>query len=91
MVNIHILNLPLAWLNILSGERVRSFTESDLWVSYAVIMMYSVVYFFIMDRLGMHFYPILCPRSKLSLVSIAIVIWLYYYLYTKWNEHIQNA
>jgi hypothetical protein len=91
MVNIHILNLPLAWLNILSGDRVRPFTQSDLWVSYVVIMMYSMVYFFIMDRLGMHFYPILCPRSKLSLISIGLVIWLYYYLYTKWNEHIQSA
>ena len=87
MWNIHILNLPLASLNILNGERARIFTYSDLWVSYLVVMLYSIVYFFVMDRLGMHFYPIFCPRSRLSLLSIAFVIWLYYFLFTKWNEH----
>lgn len=87
MVNIHILNLPLAWMNILSGDRVRSFTYSDLWVSYLVVMLYSLVYFFVMDRLGMHFYPIFCPRSRLSLISIALIIWLYYFLFNKWNQH----
>ena len=88
MVNIHMLNLPLAYLNILSGERARLFTYSDLWVSYLVVMLYSIVYFFIMDRLGMHFYPILCPRSKLTLISIAVIIWLYYYLYNICNGHL---
>jgi hypothetical protein len=43
MINIHLLNLPLAYLNVLSGERVRQFTHSDLWVSYLVVMLYSII------------------------------------------------
>lgn len=86
MTNIHGLNLPLAYLNILSGERVRLFTRSDLWVSYLVVMLYSIIYFFVMDRFGLHFYPIFCPRSSLTVLSIAIVIGLYYFLFLKWND-----
>jgi hypothetical protein len=86
MTNIHVLNLPLAYLNILSGERVRLFTRSDLWVSYLVVMLYSIIYFFVMDRFGLHFYPIFSPRSSLTVLSIAFVIGLYYFLFLKWND-----
>jgi hypothetical protein len=86
MTNIHVLNLPPAYLNILSGERVRLFTRSDLWVSYLVVMLYSMIYFFVMDRFGLHFYPIFSPRSSLTVLSIAFVIGLYYFLFLKWND-----
>lgn len=90
MTNIHILNFPLSCFNIIYGDesRVRLFTESDLWVAYAVVLLYSVLYYFLMDRLGLHFYPIFNPRTAFSLVSIAGVLGLYYFLFLKWNEYI---
>jgi len=88
MTNIHLLNLPLAFVNILSGSRVRFFTFSDLWVAYLVVLLYSIVYFFVMDRLGMHFYPIFNPRTAFSVVSIFGVLGLYYFLFLKLNEYV---
>ncbi|KAL3806876.1 hypothetical protein ACHAXA_002155 [Cyclostephanos tholiformis] len=90
MTNIHILNFPLSCINIIYGEksRLRRFTSSDLWVAYAVVLLYSVLYYFLMDRLGMHFYPIFSPRTSFSVVSIAGVLGLYYFLFLKWNEYI---
>jgi hypothetical protein len=59
----------------------------DLWVAYAVVLLYSVLYYFLMDRLGMHFYPIFSPRTAFSVISIAGVLGLYYFLFLKWNEY----
>lgn len=88
MTNIHLLNFPMAFVNILNGGRVRLFTMSDLWVAYLVIVLYSILYFFVMDRIGMHFYPIFNPRTSFSVVSIVGVLGLYYFLFLKWNEYI---
>lgn len=49
MTNIHVLNFPLALVNSLYGSgRIRLFTYSDLWVSGLVLMLYSMLYFFVM-------------------------------------------
>ncbi len=61
--------------------------DPDLWVAYAVVLLYSVLYYFLMDRLGMHFYPIFSPRTAFSVISITGVLGLYYFLYLKWNEY----
>ena len=90
MTNIHILNFPMAVVNTIYGSRVRVFTMSDLWVGYLVCVVYSIVYFFVMDRIGLHFYPILCPRSAFSVVSMFGVLGLYYFLFMKWNEIISS-
>mmetsp|Transcript_3118 Transcript_3118/g.5708 ORF Transcript_3118/g.5708 Transcript_3118/m.5708 type:complete len:301 (-) Transcript_3118:5-907(-) len=51
MTNIHVLNFPLAFVNILNGSRVRLFTMSDLWVAYLVVLLYSILYFFVLVSL----------------------------------------
>lgn len=86
MTNIHVLNFPMAVVNTVYGTRIRVFTVSDLWVGYFVLGLYSILYFFVMDRIGMHFYPILCPRTAFCVVSIAGILGLKYYLFLKWNE-----
>lgn len=88
MTNIHILNFPLSCMNIINGDRVRMFTVSDLWVAYLVVLLYSMLYLFVMDRLGLHFYPIFNPRTSFTVISFVSVLGLYYYLFLKWNEHI---
>ncbi len=90
MTNIHVLNFPMAVVNTVYGTRVRVFTMSDLWVSYFVLGLYSILYFFVMDRIGLHFYPILCPRTAFCVVSIAGILGLKYHLFLKWNELISS-
>ena len=60
----------------------------DLWVAYLVVLLYSMLYLFVMDRLGLHFYPIFNPRTSFTVISFVSVLGLYYYLFLKWNEHI---
>lgn len=91
MTNIHVLNFPLALVNNLYGSgRIRLFTYSDLWVSGLVLMLYSMLYFFVMDRLGLHFYPIFCPRSAFCVASIILILGLNYFLFLKWNDIISS-
>eukprot|EP00567_Pseudictyota_dubia_P005933 CAMPEP_0197452696 /NCGR_PEP_ID=MMETSP1175-20131217/32735_1 /TAXON_ID=1003142 /ORGANISM="Triceratium dubium, Strain CCMP147" /LENGTH=284 /DNA_ID=CAMNT_0042985763 /DNA_START=49 /DNA_END=899 /DNA_ORIENTATION=+ len=42
MTNVHILNLPLAMINNVYGGTARTFGQSDLWVGYLVVALYSV-------------------------------------------------
>lgn len=80
MINIHVLNLPLALVNTVYGDGARLFSLSDLWVGYLVVMLYSMLYLFVLDRLGLHFYPMFCPRSAACGISMGLVLVLYYYL-----------
>jgi hypothetical protein len=85
MMNVHVLNLPLAMANIIYGGSVRLFTVSDLWVGYLVVALYSALYLFVMDRLGLHFYPIFCPRKAWCAVSFGAVTYLYWDLMQRGN------
>ena len=86
MNNIHLLNLPLASTNIIYGYGARLFTMSDLWMGYVIVALYSMMYLFVLDRMGIHFYPIFCPRTALCCVSFGIVLSLYYVLMQQANE-----
>ena len=86
MTNVHMLNLPMALINNVYGSSVRLFTESDLYVGYVVVALYSVLYLFVMDRIGLHFYPIFCPRSHFCGLSFGLVLYLYWILMQKGND-----
>ena len=86
MTNIHGLNLPMAIVNNLWGSSVRLFTISDLYVAYLVVALYSVLYLFVMDRIGLHFYPIFCPRTAACALSFGLVLYLCWLCMQKGNE-----
>jgi len=69
-----------------TSSNIRLFTPSDLWVSYVVVMLYSILYLFVLDRAGLHFYPMFCPRSALCAVSFGSVLLLYYALLHRTND-----
>jgi len=86
--SVHVLNLPLASIHTVIGSNTRPFTHADLWVSYLVLLLYSVLYFFGLDRFGLHFYPIFNPRTSWSVLSILLVLGLYYKMFNTWNGFI---
>ena len=87
--SVHVLNLPLASIHTVIGVNARLFTHADLWVSYLVLLLYSALYFFGLDRLGLHFYPIFNPRTTWSVLSILLVLGLYYKMFNTWNDFIR--
>lgn len=81
MTNVHVANLPLAALNVAYGEGARPFGWADLWAAYAVMSGYAIVYVFVLDRYGMHFYPMFSPRTPLCVLSYSLLISMYYLLW----------
>ena len=59
----------------------------DLWLGFVVAALYSIVYLFGLDRLGLHFYPIFSPRAAFSGVSYGLLFLLYYQIF-KLGNHI---
>ena len=88
MVNVHILNLPLALaVTALGGIEagVRPLLHIDLWYAYAVSLVYGLFYLLVLDRLGVHLYPILSPRSHACVVVYGLILALMYGCWRGWN------
>ena len=64
MTEIHVLNYPIAVTNCVLSTSARLLTTGDLWSALFVAFNYSILYLLILDRLGVHLYPVFSPRSK---------------------------
>mmetsp|Transcript_15930 Transcript_15930/g.24819 ORF Transcript_15930/g.24819 Transcript_15930/m.24819 type:complete len:317 (-) Transcript_15930:111-1061(-) len=91
MVNIHLLNLPIAiFCAILSSPIMTSFTAVDLWYALAVKYAYLLFYLLVLDRLGVHLYPIASPRSIYSLFMWGVGYSLCYGTFIAYNRFIDR-
>ena len=84
LINIHILNLPIAVIEFLwSNNRLRFV---DLWMGILIAYIYVLFYLFILDTRGIHLYIILSPRTIYCSISYIIIMLLYYIVYLTWNH-----
>ena len=91
MIHIHALNYPIAMVTcVLTCSNVK-FTEGDLWISLFVLFLYSCLYLLILDRIGVHLYPVFSPRSKFSVLGWCAVFGLYYGTFKGWNYFIESG
>jgi len=86
MSNVHVANLPMAIVNTFVGDGARLFTSSDLYAACLVLMFYSMLYLFVLDRLGLHFYPMFCPRSNTCGLAFGALITIYYCVLQRANS-----
>lgn len=91
LIQLHVFNIVFAILNNISVSPRRSFTYSDLWCSIALAAVYLLFYMLILDRLGVHLYPMFSPRFKFVIGSISSAIGLYYVCFLGWNKAIKNG
>ena len=87
LVNVHVLNLPMALLTTLAGGAAagsRALHAADLWVSLLVMLCYGLIYFFLLDRLGLHYYPIFSPRTHWSALGYAVIVILFFGCWRGW-------
>uniref|UniRef100_A0A7S0B6U5 Uncharacterized protein n=1 Tax=Pyrodinium bahamense TaxID=73915 RepID=A0A7S0B6U5_9DINO len=75
LVNVHLLNLPLAMYDHRSTWRPLVFW--DLWASFVFALIYLLLYLFVLDANGMHFYIILSPRPWWCFLVYAAIIGIY--------------
>lgn len=88
MVNVHVLNLPLALaVTALGGIEagVRPLLNIDLWWAAALTLLYGLFYLLVLDRLGIHLYPILSPRSHACVIVYSLILALMYGCWRGWN------
>jgi len=90
MTQLHVCNMIYALLNTaVTGRRHGSlpqpFDYEDLWYGMAYGLCYGLFYTLILDRLGVHIYPIFSPRSSLVVISWLGVFASYYFCYQFWN------
>ena len=90
MVNVHVLNLPLAGLNVLYGGGVRLLGLADLWMTFVVLALYTSVYMGGLDRAGLHFYPMFTPRSPACVVAYSALFAGYYGIWRACNARIAS-
>ena len=85
LVQLHGFNIVFAVLNsvIISP---RKFTSLDLWVSMSYAVVYSLFYLCILDRLGIHLYPVFSPRSKYFTITWTFAYGCYVIGYYFWNK-----
>jgi len=82
LMNIHILNLPLALLSHCCSLRPLVFF--DLWVSSALFYLYALFYLLVLDPLGVHMYPVFTPRTPLCAIPYALLVGLPFAVHAGW-------
>jgi len=79
LINVHLLNLPIAMLDHRTAYRPLRFC--DLWVSLLVAYAYMFFYLNVLDKNGIHFYIILSPRPWWCFLVYAAVVGIYVFIY----------
>jgi hypothetical protein len=103
MVQVHLSNIIYSAMNTLVAGSLpgrpnsekkqvhpRLFDSEDLWYATAFIVGYGLFYVLILDRIGVHLYPIFSPRSNLVVVTWLLVLILVYAFYWAWNWVMTN-
>ncbi|CAK0883194.1 unnamed protein product, partial [Prorocentrum cordatum] len=75
LINVHLLNLPLAAAEHLAHPRRLSFR--DLWMGMAAAGLYLSFYLRLLDARGLHLYIFLSPRTKLFGLAGAASLGMY--------------
>mmetsp|Transcript_5528 Transcript_5528/g.6783 ORF Transcript_5528/g.6783 Transcript_5528/m.6783 type:complete len:339 (-) Transcript_5528:48-1064(-) len=100
MVQIHLCNIIYSILNTIvtgrSEDMVKAgsfnlFDSEDLWYGLAYGYCYGLFYTLVLDRIGVHIYPIFSPRSNLVAVTWLTQFGLHYAFYKLWNYVMQSS
>ena len=91
MVQQHMCNIIYAVLNTVvsmkesGSEKPILFDHDDLWRGAATIFLYGIFYIVILDRIGVHIYPVFSPRTNYVIVTWCTVFLLVFGAYEFWN------
>lgn len=84
LTNLHLLNLPIIAVDFLYSHQPLNFF--DLYIGLLVAFVYALFYLKVLDPLGLHFYIVLTPRSKLCILAYGFILGGYYLIYLFWNR-----
>jgi len=79
LINVHAVNIVLAYL--IRTFIPRSLVLYDLWSTLTVSLFYTLLYLFIFDMNGYHFYIILSPRTHFCFLSYSLMLGIMAFIY----------
>ena len=86
LVQIHVFNILYCYLNIYFSPS-REMDAFDFYLAVVSVLIYAMWYLFILDRLGIHFYPIFSPRDgRVVATTWTFAVALYVTLFYAWQR-----
>ena len=89
LIQLHGFNIVFAALNSVIITP-RKFTFVDLWGTISLAVVYSLFYLLVLDRLGIHLYPVFSPRSVFFFLTWTLAYGCYFLGYYFWNKVIDS-
>jgi hypothetical protein len=87
LLQVHVGNIFAATLNgALVGPRRLRLGFGDLYISLSITVVYMIWYYFVLDRVGVHFYPIFSPRTPWVVAAWGMIFLGYIGAYSLWNS-----
>lgn len=74
LTQLHVFNIIFAIANGVLLEPRRPLHLGDFAAAVTMLVLYMLFYFCVLDRLGVHIYPIFSPRTPIAIPSLLLVI-----------------
>jgi hypothetical protein len=89
LMQLHVFNIVFAVLNGAWAEPRRPLHLGDLDAVFVYMSIYMIFYYSVLDRLGIHLYPIFSPRVWWVVFSWMMVVGLCVYGYHWWSRYLE--
>jgi hypothetical protein len=85
LTQLHVANIGLAIGNCVVASPSRPLNHGDMLASFLVAIVYFLFYLLVLDRIGVHLYPVFSPRTPWLVLSWTFMIGSYFGGYYFWN------
>ena len=86
LMQLHVFNVFLAIGNCVIASPSRKLNVGDFFMSLLVVLVYLLFYLLVLDRIGVHLYPVLSPRTPWLILPLTFLICSFIGGFHFWNE-----
>lgn len=86
LTQLHVCNIFIAAANCVFVGPKRALHNGDIAAAFVLLVMYMLWYYCVLDRIGVHLYPIFSPRTPLVVFSYALFFGLCYGGFQGWQR-----
>jgi hypothetical protein len=90
LIQIHVFNMVFCWANVYWASPRRLLESIDLYLAVLSVMIYMTFYLGVLDRIGVHLYPVFSPRAGIVVVATwTIALVAYFTSFMVWRDLLQ--
>lgn len=86
LIQLHVFNILFAYLNCVVASPPRRLVFQDFMAALSIGIVYILFYLLVLDRIGVHLYPIFSPRSAWVGGTWLFLISCYVGCFHGWNS-----